>query len=320
MSDTPADWGFDEYITDPTAGGWYKQNWYYKNGEKVTREDNPYYPDATSDFALDFIRRHQEEPFFFYLSSHLIHGPIKPTPDSKPGAPPHEIYNDNFAYLDKIVGKMVDELDKIGLREETVVIFTTDNGTSRIGYQETHDPKNLTGNINGCPVNGRKGQLLEGRSRVPLIASWKGTLPAGGQCDDLIDFSDILPTFAGFAGTELPEKYVFDGRSFAPRLHGKTGNPRQWVFVQLGEYWYVRGDNWKLTRDGTLYSMDKAPFAEMPLRRRSRDPEAVVARKMLQAALNELNPDGKKGAPQKKPDKKRRKRRRKDDKSEQAQP
>ncbi len=222
MSDSPGDWGFDEFITDPTAAGWFWKQSYTKNGQEVTTDKEIYYPDAASDFAIDFMRRHKDQPFYFYLSEHLIHGPILRTPDSKDGAPPHQLYDDNIAYLDKTVGKILDALDRLGLAEKTIVLFTSDNGTSQVGYQPQHDPSQTTGKIGGRAVNGRKGQLLEGGSRVPFMASWKGTLPAGGVRSDLIDFSDLLPTFAELAGAKLPAGIKFDGTSFAPQLRGEV--------------------------------------------------------------------------------------------------
>ncbi|HEY5314717.1 MAG TPA: sulfatase-like hydrolase/transferase, partial [Pirellulales bacterium] len=190
MGNTPGDWGFGEYVTDPTAGGWYWRKSYTKNGQEVTSDKDIYFPDAASDFAVDFLRRHRHEPFYFYLSEHLIHGPIVRTPDSKPDASGRQLYDDNTAYLDKTVGKIVAELEKLGLREQTLIVFATDNGTSRVGYTPEHDPDKTSGKIGGRAVNGMKGQLLEGGSRVPLVASWQGTMPAGRVLDDLIDFSD----------------------------------------------------------------------------------------------------------------------------------
>jgi len=298
MSDSPGDWGFDEFITDPNAAGWYWKQNYTKNGQEVTSDKEIYYPDAASDFALDFIRRHREGPFFFYLAEHLVHGPILRTPDSKADAPPHQLYDDNIAYLDKTVGKVVAELDKLGLREKTVILFSTDNGTSQVGYQPQHDPAMTTGKIGGRAVNGRKGQLLEGGSRVPLIASWKGTLPAGGVRSDLIDFSDLLPTFADLAGAKLPEGVKFDGQSFAPQLRGQPGKPREWIFVQLGAGWYARNEGWKLSEKGELFSMKDAPFVEALVPADATDPAAVAARKSLQAVLDDLNPAAGKKVPE----------------------
>jgi arylsulfatase A len=292
MSDSPGDWGFDEFITDPTASGWFWKQSYTKNGKEVSSDKEIYYPDACSDFAVDFLRRHREEPFYFYLAEHLIHGPILRTPDSKAGAEPRQLYDDNIKYLDKTVGKLVAELDKLGLREKTLILFSTDNGTATVGYQPQHDPQLTTGKIGGRAVNGHKGQLLEGGSRVPLIGNWKGTLPPGGVRSDLIDFSDLLPTFAELAGAKLPTGTKFDGRSFAPQLHGEKGTPRESIFVQLGAGWYVRDDGWKLNEKGELFSMKDAPFVEALVPADAADAGAQAARKRLQAVLADLNPAG----------------------------
>src|SRR5262245_3395682 len=292
MSDSPGDWGFDEYITDPTASGWFWQKTYTKNGQQVTTDNEIYYPDACSDFAVDFIRRHLEGPFYFYLSEHLIHGPIVRTPDSKPGADPAQHYDDDSKYLDKTVGKLVRALDELGLREKTMILFTTDNGTAPPAYQPQHDPQLDVGKIGGRAMSGRKGMLTEGGCRVPLIASWRGTLPAGGVRGDLIDFSDLMPTFVELTGAKQPTGVKFDGTSFAPQLRGEKGNPREWIFVQLGAGWYVRDDGWKLNQDGELFSMQEAPFVEAPIAADSKDPAAQAARKRLAAVLADLHPAG----------------------------
>ncbi len=311
MSDAPSDWGFDEYITDPTAGGWFWKTNYIKNGQQVTSEKEIYYPDVCSDFAVDFMRRHKDQPFCFYLSEHLIHGPILRTPDSKPDAPPHELYRDNLKYLDKTVGKLVSALDDLGLREKTLILFSTDNGTATVGYQPAHDADKLVGKIGGRPVNGHKGQLLEGGSRVPLIANWKGVISPGGKRQDLIDYTDLLPTFADLAGATLPKDVKFDGKSFAPQLRGEPGQPREWIYVQLGAGWYARNDGWKLNEKGELFSMKDSPFIEAPVPADSTDASAQAARKSLAAVLAELNPAGGKQAPRQSdvPREERRKRR-----------
>ncbi|MDZ4849670.1 MAG: sulfatase-like hydrolase/transferase [Pirellulaceae bacterium] len=298
MSDSPGEWGFDEFITDPTASGWFWKGNYIQNGKDIKLDKEIYYPDVASDFAVDFIRRNREKPFYFYLSEHLIHGPILRTPDSKSDAEPNQLYEDNIQYLDKTVGKMVAELDKLGLREKTLILFSADNGTSKVGYQPEHDAKQTTGKIGGRAVHGQKGQLLEGGTRVPLIGNWKGTLSPGGVRSDLIDFSDLLPTFADLARAKLPEGVTFDGRSFAPQLRGEKGNPREWIFVQLGTGWFVRDDRWKLNEGGELFSMKEAPFVESLVPKGSSDTDSQAARKRLQAAMDSLNPAGGKTVPE----------------------
>jgi arylsulfatase A-like enzyme len=280
MGETPGAWGFDEWITDPTAGGWYWQKSYTKNGELIETPQEVYCPDVCMDFALDFLRRHRDEPFYFYFPSHLIHGPILRTPDSQPGT--QDFYEDNVAYLDKQVGHLVAELDKLGLREKTLIVFTADNGTARFGADQSF--------LNGRKINGQKGSMLEGGSRVALIANWKGTTPEGKVRDDLVDFSDFFATFTELAGAKLPEGVTFDSHSFAPQLRGEKGTPREWIFVQLGPHWYVREQGFKLTQSGELFDMSDAPFVEKPIAADDQDSEAKAARERLQGVLEKLSP------------------------------
>ena len=304
MGETPGDWGFDEWLTDPTAGGWYWKNSYTKNGQVVETKQEVYCPDVCMDFALDFLRRHREQPFYFYYPTHLIHGPILRTPDSKPGT--KDFYDDNVAYLDKQVGQLVAEIDKLGLREKTLIIFSADNGTARFGADRSL--------INGRQISGQKGTMLEGGAHVPFIANWKGVTSAGKVSKDLVDFSDLLPTFAEVAGAKLPPGVKLDGRSFAPQLKGEKGNPREWLFVQLGAKWYVRNEGWKLNESGELFDLSDAPCVEKAVAADTKDQAATAARARLRAVLDELSPatgkttspDEKKGKAGKKKQKKNR--------------
>ena len=114
----------------------------------------------------------------------------------------------------------------------------------------------------GRQVNGHKGTMLEGGAHVPLIANWKGVTPGGKVLMDLVDFSDLFPTFVELAGTTLPAGVKFDGRSFAPQLRGLIGHPRDWIYVQLGAKWYARNAGWKLNQGGELFDLSDAPFVE----------------------------------------------------------
>jgi len=280
MGDTPGDWGFDEWLTDPTAGGWYWKTSYIKNGQPVETKQDVYCPDVCFQFTADFFRRHREQPFYFYYPTHLVHSPILRTPDSKEGA--KDYYEDNIAYLDKEVGRLVAELEKLGLREKTLIVFAGDNGTARFGADRS--------TLNGRKINGAKGTMLEGGSRVPLIANWKGTLPAGKVLNDLVDFSDFFATFAEVAGAKMPEGMTFDSRSFAPQLRGEQGAPRDWIYVQLGAKWYVRNQGFKLTQGGELFDMSDAPFVEKTVAADTKDEASLAARAKLQAVLDQLNP------------------------------
>ena len=97
------------------------------------------------------------------------------------------------------------------------------------------------GKVNGKSILGGKNDMRDCSALVPFLVRCPGRIAAGATCDDLIDFTDLIPTFAELAGgAELPEGQVLDGRSFAPQLHGQSGSPREWVFVQLGEKWFAR--------------------------------------------------------------------------------
>lgn len=185
-------------------------------------------------------------------------------------------------YMDKQVGSVVEELEKLGLREKTLVIFTADNGTA-LEYPST---------IGGRKINGKKASLLEGGSRVPFIANWPGTTPAGKVCKDLVSFADPHATFAELAGVPIPAGLKFDGQSFAPQLRGQPGTPRAHAFVQLGPRWFLREPGYKMDQDGNLFDMSDAPFVEKPVPAESPDEAAKAARARLAAALAELNPAG----------------------------
>jgi len=279
VGETPRDWGFDEYCTDPTAGGWYWKDSYIKNGQTIS--ESHYNPDVIQKFSLDFIRRHKDGPFFLYYSMHLVHAPILRTPDTGKDNKA-DLYEDNIRYMDKQVGEIVAELEKLGIREKTLLMFSGDNGTAL----------NYPSPVGGRMINGKKGSMLEGGSRVPLIASWPGTTPAGKVSKDIVNFTDMLSTFVQLAGGELPKDFIYDSRSIAPQLRGEKGNPRDWAYVQLGSKWYVREAGFKLNQAGELFDMSDAPFTEKPLPASDETAASRAARDRLTKALAELNPSG----------------------------
>ncbi len=285
----PGEWGFDENLVFPGSGRYWRakapqSKYYHINGQRHDLPEGQYMPDIMHEFLADFLTKHKNQPFFVYYPMSHPHEPIVRTPDSKPGADRDRLYTDNIEYMDKLVGKLMAELDRLKLRENTLVIFVGDNGTSgKFSMQST---------INGRRIIGHKLNLLEGGSLVPFIASWPSVTPAGKVLNDLVDFSDFFTTFAELGGAKLPEGVKLDGHSFAPQLRGEKGLPRDWIFVQLRAKWYVREQGFKLTESGELFDMTDSPFVEAPVPADTTDAGAIAARKRLQAVLDQLNPAG----------------------------
>ena len=282
----PAEFGFDEYLKFQGSGIYWntqeKGKNYELNGKTVPLRDKEYMPDVMHQLAVDFITRHHDQPFYLYYSMSHVHAEILPTPES--AADSKDMYADNVTYMDKLVGKLIAELERQHLRENTLIIFFGDNGTA--------NPRSDRATVGGRRLDGAKGSMLEGGSLEPLIANWPGVTPAGKICADMIDSTDFIPTFAELAGAKLPANKVLDGHSFLPQVRGQKGSPRDWVFLQLARQWYTREAGWKLTQAGNLYDMSDAPFSEKLVPADTKDPVAVAARKRLQAGLDQLNPAG----------------------------
>ncbi|MEI6536438.1 MAG: sulfatase-like hydrolase/transferase, partial [Verrucomicrobiaceae bacterium] len=256
---------------------------------KLMLSDAEYMPDMMHKDAMAFLNENKAEPFFLYYSMSHVHSQILPTPDSAPPAAGTDaearyvqLYADNITYMDKLVGKLLAELDRLKLRENTVIFFMGDNGTAKAAADMA--------TIGGRRLIGQKGGMEEGGGLVPFIISWKGITPEGRLNENLADASDLLPTFAEIAGAPVPNDRIIDGRSLLPQIKGGTDSPRTWAFTQLGEHWHLREAGWKLNEAGQLFDMKNAPFAEIPVPTDSKDDAAVAARRRLSAALAGLNP------------------------------
>lgn len=273
------EWGFDEYLTWEIEKGDRYRNFqglapFNLNGEQWLGS-HQFGPDVLQQYAVNFVKRHQDRPFFLYYSMVSIHEPLRPTPLSK--GPQPNLLADNIAYMDKLVGDFVASVDKLGLRRKTIIIFAGDNGLH-----------GRVGTLGGRPIDGKKADLREGGCRVPLIVSWKGTAPQGLVCDDLVDFSDFYPTLSELAAAPVHDQQIRDGRSFAARIKGQSAQPREWLYVHYEASGFVRDHHWKLYRDGRLCDMTEAPFQETLVAPESQSAEAAAARVRLQAALDTL--------------------------------
>ncbi len=274
----------------------------WDNGQLRKAPANQYGDDLFSDFLIDFMKQHKDEPFFAYYPMALVHSPHIAPPGSpkakaaqnaaagggkgkrkKEGKSPvgqddesvndPANYPDMMAYMDKIVGKMVKAVDDLGLRENTLIIFTGDNGTDR----------RITSMMGNVSIQGGKGTVTELGSHVPLVASWPRTIASGRVSDDLVNFCDMLPTLAEIGGAKLPATKL-DGQSFAAGLLGKDGKRREWVFTQLGHKKFARDNRYLLHDNGELYDIPNDLFEKTNIST-STKPEVVAAKQRLQAVL-----------------------------------
>lgn len=222
--------GFDEFAmwtgfesgNRPSGQRFWNPYIFTAQGSKTYEGD--FGPDICNEFILDFIGRQQQDtPFFVYYPMMLTHGPLTTTPH-KPDAPKGEQFRGMVQYMDFLMGRIVTKLEKTDLRENTIVVWTTDNGTG--GKSNT---------LNSRVVRGAKGKTLENGVCEPFIVSCPGLVPEGVTTDALTDFTDLLPTFAELADAQLPEGHTLDGKSFAPLILGKSDDgPRQWIMAMGG--------------------------------------------------------------------------------------
>ncbi|MEO0445157.1 MAG: sulfatase-like hydrolase/transferase, partial [Verrucomicrobiota bacterium] len=192
------------------------------NGVFLSSEDHAgqYGPDLLTDFVCDFIERNQEQPFVGYFPMVLVHDPFVPTPDTVGDTPITAALNKqpkdkaarkaNFVamvhYMDKLIGRITDHVDSLGLGEETIILFTADNGTHT----------SITSRWEGMDITGGKAGMKDNGTHVPFVARWKGHTPPGTQSQDLIDFTDFYTTLAEAAGADPHEHDPIDGQSFLP--------------------------------------------------------------------------------------------------------
>ena len=218
----------------------------------------------------------------------LVHNPFVPTPDSadRESKDRQKNFADMVAYMDRIVGRIVRMLDGLGLRENTMIIFTADNGTNR----------NITSLMGQIAVRGGKGRTTDAGTHVPLVVSWPAGARAGAACEDLVDFSDFVPTIAQAAGIDPASASLQPGgRSFLPQIKGEPGAPREWIFCYYNprpgrrgfpERRFARDERWKLYGDGRLFDLNDDPQEREPLDPQTDDEPAAEARRKLRAAID----------------------------------
>ena len=252
------------------------------DGERKDFKKGEFGPDVVTDYICAYLeeRKDLEQPFLVYYPMIAPHWPFVPTPGSADGDPTmwrdkenepggyrdQKYWDGMVRHTDKMVGKVLSKLDELGMREDTLVLFTGDNGTFT----------GVTSRFQGRDYKGGKGSTRDSGTHVPFLASWPGTIKAGQVRPDLVDFSDVLPTLTEVARAEIPEALKIDGTSIAPLFAGK---PRSKDYIYC---WYqrnggrqkarqlVRTQRYKLYSSGKMFDVQQDPDEKSPI-----DPEQV---------------------------------------------
>ena len=291
--DHPHRLGFDQY----SIFGWHEGPRYYRpmiyeNGRVRPDVNDRYGPDVYVEFIVDFIKRQKDGPFFAYYPMALAHDVTDDIGSPPPLGPQghYDSYKVMVENMDQRVGRVIDALDEAGIREKTIVVFTADNGTPKSYYFTAQGQEMIKQPIeflwDGQKTQGGKGELTDAGTRVALIANWPGVLTGGQVVDDIVDFSDWLPTLVELAGGTAP--VGIDGQSFAALLRGEGRAKRKYAFAEHNGNRTIRTQRWKLYDDGRLFDMSLGRKEEEFVPVSSSSAAADAARAELNRALRDV--------------------------------
>lgn len=232
--------GFDQYCMwtgyetgVPASAERYQEPYVFEAGKSETRT-GAFGPDVFTDYICDFIDANKDIPFFVYYPMVITHTPFVNTPDET-GETKLEKHKAMVRYMDKLTGRIVKAVENAGVRENTLIVWTTDNGTTG----------QVTGHLEGHPVKGAKMRTNEAGTAMPFIVSWPRQGYDKVVSDALIDFTDLLPTFVDLAGGTMDSTVMVDGRSFGQVLRDPSqDSQREWILSMGG------GNNAQLTEAG----------------------------------------------------------------------
>jgi arylsulfatase A-like enzyme len=243
----PGKRGFDEAIV--SAG----KHFDFETKPMTEYPKGQYLADFLTDKAVDFIRRKKDGPFFLYLPHFGVHAPREAKAEliekfkAKAAAGGHHdpVYAAMIASVDESVGKVMAVLDELKIAENTVLIFSSDNGG--VGGYEREGLKRAGKVTDNAPLRSGKGSLYEGGTRVPFFVRWPGVTKAGGQCDLAAIHVDIFPTFVELAGAKAPNQ-VLDGESLVPLMRDPAGAlGRTAIYQHFPGYLGAGQDGWRTT-------------------------------------------------------------------------
>jgi arylsulfatase A len=299
---SPTEAGFDTYCVWNTPMTGRERYWnpsLEQDGKLLELPEGTYGPDVVNNFLLNFIRENKDAPFLVYNPMILVHNPFPPTPHSKDQKEKDEKKNfiDMVQYADYLVGRIEDTLLELGIRDNTLIIFTADNGTNHV----------LSSEFMGEQVQGGKGFTHDYGTHVPLIVNLPGTVKTGQLSQDLIAFSDFFPTIVEAAGLKPKALTDGDGLSFWPQCIGKPGTKREAIFGyyfprpysekfdQMYKHWevrYARDERYKLYGNGDLYDTVEDVLEKKPSNPENENSRVRKAREKLQEVLDSYPQSG----------------------------
>ncbi|MEM7697316.1 MAG: sulfatase [Verrucomicrobiota bacterium] len=250
--------GFDHYFGALGANDRNRVTLYQDREKLETTEDMAGLTRLFTDKSIEFLEEHRDEPFFLYLAHTMMHVVIDATEEYRDRSG-EGLYADTLEELDAETGRLLDALDELGLSENTVVLFTSDNGPWSNDHARQHaknanfvawteGPELAWGDAG--PLRGAKGTSWEGGVRVPALVRWPGKIPAGRESDAIFSTLDILPTFSALAGASeaMPTDRIIDGVDQHDLLLGSSdeGNRNQFLYFENDELQAIRQGAWKL--------------------------------------------------------------------------
>jgi arylsulfatase A len=250
------------------------------NGHRQTHKGE-FGSDLIQRYALDFIDRNAQRPFFLYYSMILPHDPWVATPATLDASTREQMFAAMVEYLDMQVGELLDRLDNKGLRSRTLVIFVADNGSH----------VQIRSRWKGSVLAGGKGTTLDSGTHVPLLLRWPGRIAASGASPQIVDLTDLYATIAAAAGQSAAAA-ASDGFDLVGALTGSPVPRREAIFMDFANGWwpfdprrYAFVPRWKLYSDGRLFDVDADPREQTPLAAAAATPEANAVRQRLESLL-----------------------------------
>ena len=275
--------GFDEFCGFLNGGMDY-WDWIIETNGRPQRSDGSYLTDLLTDEAVSFVRRHRAEPFFLYVAYNAPHGPLQAPPEDLAVYAEMEKFTEavslTYAMIQRMdtgIGRILDELDRTGLAENTLILFTSDNGPVLLGQGEQSQMR-----YNG-PFRGMKYDVLEGGIRVPALLRWSAGLDAGSEFHKMVHATDWLPTLAAACGIDEFSGLALDGANQLPALQGQQGQTPTQRFWQFNRYDPVphcnaamRDGDWKLYWSPIPEAMQKLSSDNSPYQENFRQPHTLM--------------------------------------------